>query len=104
MASATKSAGCFYSLSDLALRFGEPKTTIDRWARQGLLGRGFSFALLVPEEAVRGFIRQHADKYALTRVDQSWFRQTLFGQGRSKAGRKQKRSTVARRAARGGGR
>ena len=81
-----------YSISDLALCFGLPRSRIESWARRGLVrksrgpgchGGNVRFA----EKNIVRFIRQYPHEYDLRMVDRTWFKAVVFGRRAGTGGR-----------------
>jgi hypothetical protein len=73
-----------YNVSDLAECFGVHHSRIESWVRRGLLGSphghgGHGGDIRFAEKNIVRFIRRRPHEYNLGRVDETWFKATVFG-------------------------
>lgn len=71
-----------YSSHDLELAFGESNYKVRRWMERGLLGKVHrDGGCRVTDKNVSRFLLNHSAEYDLRRVDQEWYKGTLFARG-----------------------
>jgi hypothetical protein len=69
-----------YTMPELALAFGVPRSTVQGWVNRGLLGApgGSPECRCLTCACVIQFIRTHPIEYDLSRVNRGWFIEMVF--------------------------